>query len=292
MDRDLSAEAFVVLRRALFDGDGNPVPFWLRDKRNTQDDPLDEHLIGVLAEELESDSTHVQPSPGPLISPDMALFDRTAVRRRLEGGDPFSREEIVGIESKKLERTATGRVARATGLDFNTTPPSEELIVLGPDDERLIIPGSYLFTILESENDDDQITALVLCDGALLNEDVELYKRIVSVREKEIGLGSYADGVDRKRPMMIFSNPLSVSEFEEIPTLISGDDELESRYGDDLQRVGTVKRTRADGSKGAFSCYRVVEDVDRSSSFELEDPFPEPARTETTQSRGRFRLDL
>lgn len=64
--RDLSAETFIVLRRALFDPAGFPLPFKLRDKRNTQDDPLDEYLQAVVAEAQVSE--HVACSDRPALS--------------------------------------------------------------------------------------------------------------------------------------------------------------------------------------------------------------------------------
>jgi len=290
-ERDLSAETFVVLRRALFDGPGLPLPFQLRDKRNTQDDPLDEHLQVVVDDALASEHVSVQRSSGPLISPDMALVAVQRVRQRLAKGEPMTRADVVGIEVKKLERTASGRVARATGLDFNTTPPSEVLTVLGPGDQQVEIPGSYLIVIQEPADEQVAVTALVMCDGALLNEDVALYKSVVNVRTKLIGLGSYGDGVDRQRPMLIFTNPLSVGEFDAVPTLVSGRADLADTY-DNLRLVGMLGRTRPDGSKARFHCYRVAEDEARAASLDLTDPFPVPARTEETHARGRFRLDL
>ncbi len=44
---DLTVEAFFLLRNKFFDAKGNPVSFPLRDKRNTQDDPLDEHISEI-----------------------------------------------------------------------------------------------------------------------------------------------------------------------------------------------------------------------------------------------------
>ena len=69
---DLTLEAFIVLRDHFFDQSGVPRPFPLRDKRNTQDSPLDEYICNVLSSHLQ-DSECV-PSPGPLISPDLVLL--------------------------------------------------------------------------------------------------------------------------------------------------------------------------------------------------------------------------
>jgi hypothetical protein len=60
---DLTVEAFLILRAAFFQEDATPKSFTLREKRNTQDDPLDEHIAGILAAHLR-DAT-CQRSTGP-----------------------------------------------------------------------------------------------------------------------------------------------------------------------------------------------------------------------------------
>ncbi|MFQ6102582.1 MAG: hypothetical protein ACE5OS_15330, partial [Anaerolineae bacterium] len=52
-DADLTIEAFVILREHFFDQNGTPKPFPLREKRNTQDNPLDEYICGVLCNHLQ-----------------------------------------------------------------------------------------------------------------------------------------------------------------------------------------------------------------------------------------------
>ena len=98
---DLPTTAFFRLRERLFDGDGRPIPFRLRDKRNTQDDPLDEFLAVDILADLE-DASCIQ-APGPLITPDFVLCRRTS---DIERADDI--EQIVGIEVKKIERTERG----------------------------------------------------------------------------------------------------------------------------------------------------------------------------------------
>jgi hypothetical protein len=51
---DLAVETFLLLRHKFFDAKGNPVSFPLRDKRNTQDDPLDEYISEILKRDLPS----------------------------------------------------------------------------------------------------------------------------------------------------------------------------------------------------------------------------------------------
>ncbi len=119
---DLPTFAFLALRHRFFDSAGRPVPFRLRDKRNTQDDPFDEYLVTEVLTGIEAISC--ARATGPLITPDMVLYRP----RMCEGMDLKHRttdiNRIVGIEVKKLERTAQGGVARGSGLDYNTTPPA------------------------------------------------------------------------------------------------------------------------------------------------------------------------
>ena len=70
---DLVVEAFLALRRAFFEPSGEPRAFPLREKRNTQDDPLDEHVHGVLSKDLPRDTQCLR-APGPLITPDLVLL--------------------------------------------------------------------------------------------------------------------------------------------------------------------------------------------------------------------------
>jgi hypothetical protein len=67
----------LILRRAFFDGQGAPKPFPLREKRNTQDDPFDEYVHGLLTEGLPARSECVK-APGPLITPDLVVMRKAA----------------------------------------------------------------------------------------------------------------------------------------------------------------------------------------------------------------------
>ena len=77
-------------------------------------------------------------APGPLITPDFVLCRPTGDIERLDDID-----QIVGIEVKKIERTERGAVARATGLDFNTTPPYGMIRVYDRALKPLDIRGFY-----------------------------------------------------------------------------------------------------------------------------------------------------
>lgn len=69
---DLTVEVFLILRAAFFSEDGTPKLFSLREKRNTQDDPFDEYIAGLLHQQLHD--AVCQRAAGPLISPDMVVF--------------------------------------------------------------------------------------------------------------------------------------------------------------------------------------------------------------------------
>jgi hypothetical protein len=290
---DLTIEAFTILREHFFDQNGAPQPFPLREKRNTQDDPLDEYICHVLHNHLQ-DSECV-PSPGPLISPDLVLFrpDRCNDAPRAALRDDLTR--IVGIEVKKLERTKSGSVARTSGLDYNTTPPCGTIRVYDADDKPLDIRGFYLFVCQEQEPGTEntyKLSALALCDGNVLNEDFDLYLSAIGQREKEIGLGTYGNGANRQRPMFIFANPLGIPELDSAVTLIhSGSTMTESVSP--LRMAYRLIRMAKDGER-IFYCYRLAADIGTSHSItDLRNPFSTPlSRSTRTQSRGRFRLPI
>jgi len=289
---DLITSAFLALRNKFFDDAGSPIPFQLRDKQNTQDDPFDEFLATDVLAHLYG-ITCVKAS-GPLITPDMVLFRRTSHEDRDRADLQDELNNIVGIEVKKLERTAQGGVARASGLDYNTTPPCGRVRVYDAEDKAADIRGFYLFVCMEAApnaNEGFILTAMCLVDGNVLNEDFNLYLAITGERKKRIGLGTYGDGADRARPMLIFSNPLGVPQFDRIPTLIhpradltTSEPELELVYH--LQRsIPNTEETRQ------FSCYRKRSDVpDNWQVTELVDPFPTPTRGTRTRPRGKFKL--
>ncbi|HFD38962.1 MAG TPA: hypothetical protein ENJ31_03815 [Anaerolineae bacterium] len=107
---NLVADAFAVLRRSFFDEQARPIPFDLRPKRNTQDDPLDEYIAQLLKQGLTD--ALCRRASGPLINPDMVLY-RPALcsgAARSDLADDTTR--IVALEVKKLERTADGNRRR------------------------------------------------------------------------------------------------------------------------------------------------------------------------------------
>ncbi|WZH50494.1 MAG: hypothetical protein PIR53_10690 [Nocardioides alkalitolerans] len=287
---DLAAAAFAALAAEFFEEDGSPIRFELRDKRQTQDDPFDEHVAAVLSARLP-ESVKVFGSAGPLISPDVVLArqEETALLLR-GGGEPDSRH-VIGIEVKKLNSTGAGRAARATGMDYNSTPPCQTIKVETEAGRELRVPATYLFVeLVLVESNEFYLRSLALVAGSALNEDVELYDRITGVRQKAIGLGTYGDGLDRQRPMLVFANPLGWDWLQDAATLIHPTGGLDDEQDLELRR--TMVRTTTDGDKRTFGCYRLRE----SPGHPLPDavaPFrtSRNRRTETTQ-RGRFRISL
>lgn len=285
---DLTVDAFLLLRDSFFDDGMQPIPFHLRPKRNTQDDPLDEYISSLLQQGLTDAVCHK--APGPLINPDLVLYRPELCNNQRRQDLANDTTKIAAVEVKKLERTAAGRIARATGLDYNTTPPCGTVRIYAADDSPLDIRGFYLFVAQEQlAADQFAITGLALCDGNILNEDFDLYLASVSQRQKKIDLGTYGDGVDRQRPMFIFSNPLGAQELDRHATLVSV--ELNSAR---LRPVFHIFRTISDADHRQFHAFRKVSDVPDGWKIRvLKDPFPQPnTRVSETQARGRFRLPV
>jgi hypothetical protein len=155
------------------------------------------------------------------------------------------------------------------------------------------IRGYYLFVCLERapEGADGVIvTSLCLVDGNALNEDFQLYLSITGAREKRIGLGTYGDGADRARPMLIFANPLGVRELDGVPTLIHPDGAMHET-DPAVRLVYRLRRSVAADGARSFYCYRHRPDVPADWVIsELVDPFPTPTRDARTRPRGKFRL--
>jgi hypothetical protein len=285
---DLAVDAFLLLRDSFFDGEMHPVPFDLRPKRNTQDDPLDEHVANLLERGLSDAVCHK--APGPLINPDLVLYRPELCNRQPREKLANDGTRIVAIEVKKLERTKSGRISRYSGLDYNTTPPCGTVRIYAADDSPLDIEGFYLFVAQEpTPKEQYLLTALALCDGDLLNEDFDLYLASVSQRAKKIGLGTYGDGMDRQRPMFVFANPLGASQLDRQATLVTAEPTNQR-----VQLVYQLIRTGTADEQRRFLAYRSLSDVPHGWQIEtLEDPFPQPnTRVEQTQPRGRFRLPI
>lgn len=286
---NLALKTFNVLRNCFFDETGTPRKFHLREKQNTQDDPFDEYISIILNQGLKGQGAHCQKSSGPLISPDMAVY-----KENIDLSDPHienNPNEIIGIEVKKLERGENGRIARSTGLDYNSTPPCGRIRIYSNDDRAIIIKSFYLFACLEKTSDESNfVSAMTLCDGSILNDDFDLYTQITGAREKGINLGTYGDGANRNRPMLIFCNPLGSQLLDNKITLISEVDLLKE-YGN-IGLVWDFSRKSTNGIDHIFHVYQDKRDILTGYiPTKVENPFPMPKkRVKETQGRGHFRL--
>lgn len=140
---DLAGEAFIAFRDTFFGKSGAPVPFQLRPKRTTQDDPFDEYIANVVLANLIK--VQCEKAPGPLITPDLVLLRPDSCRNIRASDLADDTQRMLAIEVKKLERTRQGRVARPSGLDYNTTPQCGQVRVYDARGKALDIRGFYLF---------------------------------------------------------------------------------------------------------------------------------------------------
>lgn len=287
---NLALEAFLTLRSVFAGRLGVGTPFTLPLKGNTQDDPLDTYIADVLSSRIR-DASCIG-APGPLTSPDMVLKRQRLCERVPDADLRNAPDRIIGIEVKKIERTSAGQVARSTGLDYNSTPPCGTIRVYRDNDEPLEIRAFYLFVCAEPrEGNMLVITSLALCDGDLLNDDFDLYMSRTGQREKTIALGTYGDGCDRNRPMLIFANPLGSPELDRSYTLVTA-----KRLPEDENRVrlwAKLGRKTRSGQIRWFYCYRDANDVCAAREVStITDPFPTPQRSTATQPRGKFHVGL
>jgi hypothetical protein len=288
---DLPAIAFTILSERFFDDQGRSVPFQLRDKRNTQDDPFDEYVTDLLREELPKEVLVLR-ADKPLVSPDAVIARPEEYELLKAGGADYDPRAIFGLEVKKVDLGRNGKPARSTGLDYNSTPPCATVRVYAEDGSEVRIPGFYLFVALEGNEEGGavRVHSMVLVAGAVLNKDVDLYDRITGTRTKEIGLGTYGDGANRVRPMLLFSNPLGWDWMLGAATLINERNDLADEQP--LVHVRDMTRVVSPGVFELFHCYRLAK-LSPPVEETARDPFPQPAkRREETAQRGRFEIDL
>ncbi len=287
--KNLAVKTFGVLRNLFFDKSSKPIKFPLREKRNTQDDPFDEYISMALDDKLQEHGARCQRSSGPLISPDMAVV---SIGINIESDNINNNpEEIIGIEVKKLERTANGKIARPTGIDYNSTPPCGRVKIYTSNNEPLMIKSYYLFACLENDESGNYfVSAMCLCDGSILNDDYGLYLQITGSREKGINMGTYGDGANRNRPMLIFSNPLGADFLDHKITLVSELD-LGERI-DNIELVWRFIRKDVEGVNHTFYAYMDSQDnLGSQPVTNVIEPFPTPRnRVSETQERGKFKL--
>jgi hypothetical protein len=290
MGSDIISEAFLLMRNNLYDIDCNPIQFYLRPKKNTQDDPLDEYLSTNILSKLENVIT--KKAPGPLITPDVILFRPNATNANIHEFK-YDINRIVGLEVKKIEKTA--KHARISSMDFNTTPPCGTIRIYDKDKSPLDIRGFYLFLCLEKSSKDKSrviASSLILADGNLLNDDFNFYLSIIGERKKKVGIGSYKDGINRSRPMLTFPTPLGIPELANKVTLIHPSPSL-SLVQPELKIAYIIKRTK-DEEENLFCCYQKISDLPIGWEPEIIiNPFHIPKKRNTkTHQRGKFKLDL
>ncbi|WP_031077648.1 hypothetical protein [Streptomyces sp. NRRL WC-3742] len=289
---ELPAEVFLALAEEFFDERGRPVPFHLPPKRKPQDDPFDRHVVAVLERRLAGDLDVL--TSGQNTSPDLVVIRPEECRLQVDDGVGPDTRAVMALEVKKVAPTPGGRPSRTSSMDFNSTPPSSTVRVYPDGGGALAVPAYYLIALLAwspTEPDQHYIDSLALVAGSALNDDTRLYDRITGERTKLINLGSYGDGADRQRPMLIFSNPLGWDWMAGQATLISDRPDLDTEVGH-LRHVREISRDTASGGANTFHCYR-LESLDPPVMGPRRNPFPIPnARTEKTSPRGRFRIDL
>lgn len=293
MPQALSVQAFLALRQLFFASDGLPNSLNLREKGATQDDPLDEYIAQSLRD-MDSDVRCIK-APS-LTTPDLVLMRPGLCQGVQQEILRFALERIIGIEVKKLGVTDNGKIVRATGLDYNSTPPSATIRVYDKARKPIDIRGFYLFLSEElartsKDKKQTQITSIVLCDGALLNDDFQLYLDITKPRPMERNKGSYGEGGIRWRPMVVFPNPLSFEALFHHVTLIHTSSGLEKEYPS-LKRIMIIERKGIAETVHRFYAYRLASDVS-SETVELivQDPFTK-VRKEGQGQRGRLALDI
>src|SRR5439155_21693809 len=216
-------------------------------------------------------------------TPDLVILRAALCNGATRGQLAVDLIRIVALEVKKLERTTAGTVARASSMDYNTTPPCGTVRLYDHDGQPLNVRAFYLFVCQEGTNGQYRLSALSLCDGNVLNEDFDYYLSIVGARTKQIGLGTYGDGANRTRPMLIFGNPLGIDQLDRAATLVHPRDDL-TRVFPRLVLAGTLRRDVVAGGQRTFYCYRAREDVAHAHApFDLVNPFPTPERDASTQ---------
>ena len=286
MSDSLPVIVFQQLREVFFSDDLTPKPFSLPEKGSAQDDPLDRY-IALMLDEIQGIDVITS---GANTSPDVVVLDSSTKKDiLLEGEEEFS-SRIIGLEVKKLDRTPTGKVARLTGLDYNSTPPGPYFEVKDSKGNSVKIKSYTLFLCVEKRSDDYFTTAMVLSTNTFINSDDKEYVFATGNRTKEIGLGTFQDGVNRNRPMYVFGNPLSVDGTDEHATLILDSDEVVET----LLHFQDLRRQDEAGRWVEFRSYQDSRDLPASHVVQtINDPVKVPSkRTSSTNPRGKFELDF
>ena len=202
---------------------------------------------------------------------------------------PFPLERELRDGRTVLLRQAEPEDAAAVIAYVHRTSGESDNLTFG-EGEFEVTEEAEVGILTKFRDTDNWLYILALVDGDLLNADFNLYLQTVGERQKTIGLGTYGDGADRRRPMLIFANPLGATELDRHVNLIHRSPLLDSET-EDLRKVYEIRRTAKAGLAEAFSCYRFYGDTPDHTQCELlVDPFPTPEREQRTRPRGKFVL--
>ena len=98
---DLSVEVFIALQRRFLSERGMPREYPLRDKVNSQDDPLDEYLGEVLSRELGDAISVVR--GGSLTNPDLVIVRPRSCEGASRTDLSCDLTRILGVEVKSWD---------------------------------------------------------------------------------------------------------------------------------------------------------------------------------------------
>lgn len=176
-------------------------------------------------------------------------------------------------------------------MDYNSTPPCSSVRIESVTGAPLRIAAFYLYVLLRPQAGQLVVDSLALVSGAMVNEDTQLYDTVTGIRKKSIGIGSYGDGMDRQRPMLVFANPLGWPWLLGHMTLLHPDARLEAEQALRLRR--RVYRRTLKGGQREFFCYRMASESVATEEPDVTEPFPTPKkRTQETIQRGKFKIKL
>lgn len=311
---DLSAIVLPALRKIFFKENGTPIEFYLADKKTAQNDPLDAYIRSALQTEFEPQGIFVEDSIKPNVSPDIVIYRKQELLAAASPKLQARTDVILAIEVKAVrceyvdkKGVLSRKSPRTSDMDFNSTPPCHTITLTEKSGTKISVSCFYLFIVLAPIIQDNDIVrghwtveSLVLADGATISQDEVLYAEITGIRTKEIGIGTFADGAKRRRPMLVFCVPLADKELTAKPVLIHSKN-LSNTASGGLTKISWYDRvipaklaTAALISSQTFHCYWTTDDVHETfkKAKEIKPPFSSPKRSAKTSQRGRFTLSL
>jgi hypothetical protein len=117
-----------------------------------------------------------------------------------------STNNTLGLEVKKLEANHKGKDPRGLTLDYNTTVPCG---ITSIRYKNLVsnIPLYYYFALFQGE----KIITTVICDGNLLNSDLDFHTESKVSNVSTYQHGSYGEASIRHRKIYLFPNLLDTN---------------------------------------------------------------------------------